>query len=871
MSGDLERAALAYARRGLRVHPCTPGAKLPLLKDWPNRATIDSATIASWWRSRQDANVAIATGGEARLLVVDVDPDAGGEVSFAQLEQEHGPLPATAEVVTPRGGRHLYLIVPNGRPLPGNSAGKLGAGIDTRGAGGYVLAPPSEVGGRPYEWSVDSADRLAAAPEWLLARLNQGGGNGHATAPEEWQAIALQGVDAGVRNQTVARVAGLLFRRLPDPILGRRAGRLLQPNQVPTASRCCRGEADARQHRRKGNAAEEAIMSVENFSEALHKRRSETPPPPNASDGGREEIKLQEVQFNAIVRQCAGLLCDRVYLRGFGPFAVVRAAEAAGGRQIEDDDGAAVEIAGVRHRPGALVFTAAGPERVAFWLDERILFKKFSWPAQSWLDATCPPKLALRIIGVASELSFRPCAGIARTPLFVKGEVITSAGWNPATGMILDPPDDLPPIPDAPTRQKAKRALAALLRPFRGYLDDNPNLRPLFAAAALTAALRASLPTAPAIVLDGNTIGAGKGKAARAIAVIGTGNLPAVTAEGHNDEETEKRISAAILQGAPAILLDNLQRPLASTTLESILTDPVARIRKFGSLSDDVVTECRALVLITANNATLRRDLLRRTMPVRLVVPSDKPELRRFDFDPVAEARRDRPQLLAAAFTIAKAWHRKWGNPDHARIREKTLGSFEEWAALVAGAVEWLTGINPIDAIQERKDTDTADAAVRGIIAQLAETFPDSFLAAEAAAQLSAEAWAAVLSFKGEKPTARAVGIWLRGRRDQRFTVLTAEGKPQLVTLQNTGTDRKGNAQWEIKAQEAPSILGSKNPGNPPRSGHSAEYAEYDPPPATRTYRPNPERVKHTRQHSAYSAPDGCPEPGPEGDWDIEL
>jgi putative DNA primase/helicase len=242
-------------------------------------------------------------------------------------------------------------------------------------------------------------------------------------------------------------------------------------------------------------------------------------------------------------------------------------------------------------------------------------------------------------------------------------------------------------------------------------------------------------------VLDGNTIGVGKGKAARALAVIATGTLPAVIAEGHNDEETDKKIAAAILQGTSAILLDNLQRPLASTTLESILTDPIARIRKFGSLSDDVVTECRALILITANNATLRRDLLRRTLPVRLVVPDEKPELRRFDFDPVDEAMRDRGKLLAAAFTITKTWHVVRDHPDQAQIRAKTLGSFEAWADLVAGAVEWLTGTTPIDAIEDRKDTDAADAAERGVILHLAETFSGKFSAAEAAQQVPAETW----------------------------------------------------------------------------------------------------------------------------------
>jgi hypothetical protein len=553
-----------------------------------------------------------------------------------------------------------------------------------------------------------------------------------------------------------------------------------------------------------------------------------------AADDGRERINLSEEHFNDIVRRCARVLQDRIYIRGVLPFAVTRAAD-AGGRQIEDDDGAAVEIAGVRHRPGSLVFTGAERERVAFWLDSRALFHRYDRRNDEWLPTTCPPKLAQRIIGVASELEFRPCSGVARTPLFIGGEVIASPGWNAATGMILDLPGAMPPISDRPTRQDAKRALEVLLRLFRGYIKDNPTLRPLFAAAALTAALRASLPTAPAIVLDGNTIGAGKGKAARALAIIATGGLPAMTAEGHSDEETEKRIAAAILQGAPAILLDNLQRPLASTTLESILTDPVARIRKFGSLSDDVVTECRAMVLITANNATLRRDLLRRTLPVRLVVPSDKPELRRFDFDPVVEARGDRLRILAAAFTIARAWHRKRDHPDHAAIREKTLGSFEEWAAIVAGAVEWLTGINPIDVIQDRKDGDTADAAERGIICQLAEAFSDreTFTASMAASRLGAESWGAALRFKGEKPTSRDVGNWLMRRRDRRFRVEDEDGASRILTLEKEDTDRKGTAQWRITGQSAESGTARKGadfrhraepaePESPSRHAHAA-------------------------------------------------
>jgi Bifunctional DNA primase/polymerase, N-terminal/Primase C terminal 1 (PriCT-1) len=212
-------AALAYAEHGVLVHPCRPGRKEPILDAWQKLASLDPSIITSWWSSRSNANIGIACGGPARLLVVDIDPDKNGEASFAQLEAEHGALPETVESITPSGGRHLYFLVPAGRPVPGNSGGKLGPGIDTRGQGGHVVAPPSFVGGRHYTWSVDCADTFAEAPAWLLDVLGAASGPQAATPPEEWLALVTEGVTEGARNTAVAKLAGLLFRYLPDPLL----------------------------------------------------------------------------------------------------------------------------------------------------------------------------------------------------------------------------------------------------------------------------------------------------------------------------------------------------------------------------------------------------------------------------------------------------------------------------------------------------------------------------------------------------------------------------------------------------------------------------------------------------------------------------
>ena len=176
-----QTAALRLARRDWPVLPChhpigghcscgdsgcPSPAKHPRSRHGLRDATTDTAVIAAWWRTWPHANPAIRTGarpGGAGVVVLDVDPDHDGNTSLAQLIAAHGPLPATLEVLTGGGGRHLYFAHA-GPPVP-NSAGRLGPGLDIRGDGGYVLVPPSihATGGR-YRWI---RRPLRPLPGWL--------------------------------------------------------------------------------------------------------------------------------------------------------------------------------------------------------------------------------------------------------------------------------------------------------------------------------------------------------------------------------------------------------------------------------------------------------------------------------------------------------------------------------------------------------------------------------------------------------------------------------------------------------------------------------------------------------------------------------
>ena len=141
------RQALAYAARGWPVFPCLPGQKIPATTHGYKDATTDEQQITEWFARGQRWNLAIATGVPGPD-VLDIDqhgPAGNGYPALATLERAGLVDGASAYVRTPAGGMHAYFAGTgqhNGR-LPSHH-------LDFRSHGGYVLAPPSQVDGKPY-------------------------------------------------------------------------------------------------------------------------------------------------------------------------------------------------------------------------------------------------------------------------------------------------------------------------------------------------------------------------------------------------------------------------------------------------------------------------------------------------------------------------------------------------------------------------------------------------------------------------------------------------------------------------------------------------------------------------------------------------
>jgi putative DNA primase/helicase len=194
---------------------CSSPGKHPRTRNGLKDAATHRKQIEAWWSKWPDANVGVRTGALSNLVVLDIDLKSKGQESLDRLEAEHGPLPPTVTALTGGGGRHVLFAHPGVEAR--NSAGKLGSGVDVRGDGGYIVAPPSRhASGRCYAWQTNQAPGdlpLAEVPGWMLTQLQApsrqppGRSTGNlATLLDE------EPIVEGQRNDALTSIAGRLRR-----------------------------------------------------------------------------------------------------------------------------------------------------------------------------------------------------------------------------------------------------------------------------------------------------------------------------------------------------------------------------------------------------------------------------------------------------------------------------------------------------------------------------------------------------------------------------------------------------------------------------------------------------------------------------------
>lgn len=209
------QGALQLALQGKKVFPCAENGKNPLTKHGFQDASSNEFVIRDWWDEWPNANVAIPTGQVNNLIVWDADQKDGkdGLSELRQLAKEAGfDLDICPQVRTPNNGVHFYCTHPSNERI-GNRR-ELRPGVDMRGDGGYVLAPPSIIDGKAYSWTEENT-LWDCIPEWQ--ELDPGYG-----IPPEPQALPAKKPSADKPDDYswVLERARLYLERIPGAISG---------------------------------------------------------------------------------------------------------------------------------------------------------------------------------------------------------------------------------------------------------------------------------------------------------------------------------------------------------------------------------------------------------------------------------------------------------------------------------------------------------------------------------------------------------------------------------------------------------------------------------------------------------------------------
>jgi hypothetical protein len=299
------------------------------------------------------------------------------------------------------------------------------------------------------------------------------------------------------------------------------------------------------------------------------------------------------------------------------------------------------------------------------------------------------------------------------------GRLLDEPGFAPETGVLYDPLGAVfPPAPLRPTKADAQTALARILRLLETFDFVSGDDKAVALSLILTAVARRGLDHAPLHGFDAPVAGSGKSLLVDIASILATGHEASVLAQGESREEAEKKLSAVLMRGDPIIPIDNCEAPLEGVVLNQALTQTALDLRILG-FSKTLKTQARALITATGNNLIVKGDATRRSLIGRLDPKCERPELREFDYDPIADAKEHRAELVVAVLAVLRAYHAA-GRPNRPK---PPLQSFVPWSDTVRGAIMWLGQGDPVATMTRLRETDPELESLKTVITVWRDAF----------------------------------------------------------------------------------------------------------------------------------------------------
>ena len=379
--------------------------------------------------------------------------------------------------------------------------------------------------------------------------------------------------------------------------------------------------------------------------------------------------------------------------------------------------------------------TEVGSGTLLDWLSRVARWERFDGRSNDWRPVDPAPAAIAVLLARDGEWGFPILTGMLTCPtLRPDGTVLAEAGYDPVTRLLLIEPPTMPRIPDRPTKQDAAAALGLLDGLLKDFPFVNGSSRSVGLSALITPVARGAMAVVPAHIARATTPGTGKSYLNDLVAAIAIGQRCPVIAAGRNEEETEKRLVAALLAGAPLISVDNLNGEFSGDFLCQLIERPTVEVRRLGR-SELVRLESRCTILATGNNLIPAGDVVRRVLIADLDANSERPELRAFTGNPFASILAERGRYIAAALTVCRGYLVA-GRPN----RLAPLASFEEWSGLVRSALVWLGRDDPCETMEAARADDPETGALRALVSAWREAVPSRALTAGELIACAAEA-----------------------------------------------------------------------------------------------------------------------------------
>ncbi len=385
---------------------------------------------------------------------------------------------------------------------------------------------------------------------------------------------------------------------------------------------------------------------------------------------------------------------------------------------------------------------------------------------------------------------------VATTPFFnANGDLIAASGYHQYadTYLYLAPELSIPALSITPSAADIARAKHLLITELLGdFRFASACGLPHTLAVLLYGPMRQFINThAPLYVTDAPTAGSGKGLIMDCASITLTGGPVVVIAETKDEEEMRKKVTSQLMCGASFVLFDNIRRIMDSGAFAAVLTSDVWGDRILGGLKD-VKIDNRVQWAATGNNLRFTGEMLRRTIPARIDVGMEHPEMRLPSAFRHADlrtwAKQNRGELLWAVLTLVRNWFAQ-GAP---RFNDRALGSFENWSQIVGGVLA-AAGIEGFLAGRElfADSGDTESAAFRTFINAWFDVFQSKPVTVNDLITLAKTH----LALAEEDRSSRTIlGGMLGKRRDNVF------GNYKLVAAPYTDDHGRSRSGWKLVA-----------------------------------------------------------------------